>query len=207
MARISPTAGSQIAFSDILNKMGISAFNRSLDATEVLAMGGGAGSGPSRVSNPAATYSLCMPYQKEALKSLGTTVQYNGPAADWTSTAATNWRPARFSEFRNAYTRKPTVVGSTSGTGNPTTCNFLVVASNSDAYTGASTPYYFFITGSGSFPTPVLGVWVSANNAAGTQFSAVASSVASGTSSWVARVCDYDGCGSKNEFLSETFTY
>ncbi len=207
MARISPTPGSPITFSDILNKMSISAFNRSLDATEVLAMGGGAGSGPSRVSNPAATYSLCMPYQKEASKSLGTPVKYYGPDADWTSTAATNWRPARFSEFRNAYNRKPSVVGSTSGTGNPSTCNLLVVASNSDAYSNGSTPYFFNITGSGSLPAPGLGVWQPANNAAGTQFSAVASSVASGSSSWVARVCDYDGCGSKNEFLSDTFTY
>jgi len=204
MPRISPTPGSPITFSDILNKMGISAFNRSLDATEVLAMGGGGGSGPSRVSNPAAAFSLCMPYQIEASKSLGTPVKYYGPDADWTSTAATNWRPARFSEFRNAYNSKPNVSGSCGGTGDASTCNISIVASNSNAYSGSSTPYYFFITGSGSFSGQ--GVWVAANNGGGDQYSATASGVSGGSSSWVVRVCDYEGCGSKNEFKS-SFSY
>jgi len=204
MARISPVPGSPITFSDILSKMSISAFNRSLDATEVLAMGGGSGSGPGRVSNPAATYSLCMPYQVEASKSLGTPVKYYGPDADWTSTAATNWRPARFSEFRNAYNSKPIVTGSTSGTGNASTCNMSVVGSNSNAYSSGSTPYYFFITGSGTFTGQ--GVWVQANNGAGNQYSVTASVVSSGSSSWVVRVCDYEGCGSKNEF-TDSFSY
>ena len=206
MARISPSAGSAITFSDILNKMSISAFNRSLDATEVLAMGGGAGSGPSRAANPAATYSLCMPYQVEAAKSLGTPVKYYGYNADWTSTAATNWRPARFSEFRNAYNSKPIVNGYTSGTGNPATCNVTVVGSNSDAYSSGDTPYYFFITGSGTLSGPGLGMWIEADLALGTQWSGVASSVASGSSSWLVRVCDHEGCGSKNEFTN-TFSY
>jgi hypothetical protein len=145
-----------------------------------------------------------MPYQEEALKSLGTPVKYYGPEADWTSTAAINWRPARFSEFRNAYNRKPSVNGSTSETGNRTTCNLLVVGSNSDAYSSGSTPYYFFITGSGTFTGQ--GVWVQANNAAGNQYSATASDVSRGSSSWVVRVCDYEGCGSKNEF-TDSFSY
>lgn len=204
MARISPTPGSPITFSDILSKMGISAFNRSLDATEVLAMGGGAGSGSNRVSNPAATYSLCMPYQVEALKSLGTPVKYYGHNADWTSTAATNWRPARFSEFRNAYNSKPTVSGQCTGNGTTTQCNLLVLASGSNAYSSGSTPYYFFITGSGSFIG--LGEWMPGNNAAGDQFSATASNVSEGSSSWIVRVCDYEGCGSKNEFIN-SFAY
>jgi hypothetical protein len=145
-----------------------------------------------------------MPYQVEATKSLGTPVKYYGPDADWTSTAGTNWRPARFSEFRNAYNSKPNVSGSTSGTGTTTTCNLLVVGSNSNAYSSGSTPYFFFITGSGSFAGQ--GTWVQANNGAGTQWSGVASSVSSGSSSWVVRVCDYEGCGSKNEF-TDSFAY
>lgn len=204
MARISPTPGSPITFSDILAKMGVSSFNRSLDATEVLAMGGGAGTGPSRVSDPSATYSFCMPYQKEAAKSLGTPVKYYANDADWTSTAATNWRPARFSEFRNAYTSKPSVAGTCTGNGNTTQCNMTVTASNSDAYTSVSTPYYFLITGSGTFTGQ--GIWSQANAGAGTQYSVLASSVSQGSSSWIVRVVDYEGCGSKNEFQN-SFAY
>lgn len=204
MARISPVPGSPITFSDILSKMGVSAFNRSLDATEVLAMGGGGGTGPSRRANPSASFSLCMPYQIEASKSLGTPVKYYGPDADWVSTASTNWRPARFSEFRNAYNSKPQVSGSCSGTGNASTCTLSVVGSNSNAYSSGSTPYYFFITGSGTFAG--AGTWVPGNNGAGDQYSVTASGVAGGSSSWVVRVCDYEGCGNFNEFTN-SFSY
>lgn len=204
MARISPVPNSPITFSDILAKMGVAAFNNSVDATEVLAMGGGAGTGSGRESDPSAAYSLCMPYQRESLKSLGTPVKYYGPDAEWVSTAATNWRPARFSEFRNGYNSKPNVSGDCTGNGTTTQCTLVVTGSNSDAYVNGSTPYYFRITGSGSFVG--LGIWVPANNAAGNQFSVTASSVSQGSSSWRVRVCDYEGCGNSEVFYAD-FNY
>ena len=192
MARISPTPGSPISFGDILDKMGLSRSNRSFDATEVTAMGG------STSSNMTAANSICMPYQAQATASLG-----NGgvgaPNANWTSTAATNWRPVRMSEFRDGYNNKPQITGSSAGVFTPnntdnTRCTLTVNGTNSDAYTGAGTPYYFRVTGSGTFTGQ--NVWTIANANAGRQrVYSVTGLNTIATDNWVARVQDFEGCG------------
>jgi hypothetical protein len=198
MARISPTPGSEIRFSDILSKMGLSQSDRSFDSTEVTAMGGAT---EADLSLP---NSICMPYQKEAIASLGSTGT-RGYEANWTHlTGITNWRPTRMSEFRNAYNNKPQVIGNCTGNGTSTSCNMEVVGSNSDAYTSSSTPYYFRITGSGEFEGQ--NVWVQANSADGKKYTTTVTTLPGGAGSFVVRVCDYDGCGNRSE-INYSFSY
>lgn len=185
MARISPTPGSEIRYSDILSKMGLSLSNRSLDAIEVTAMGG------ASQANASAANSLCMPYQREAISSLG-----NGgvgaPGANWTHLAGiTNWRPARISEFRNAYNAKPVISASTQTTLNRDSCGLTVTGSNSDA----GGPYYFWVeTNLGS--ATGFGDWQQGNP---NSKAYSVTGLASGTATFVIWIQDVEGCGNRKD--------
>lgn len=196
MALISPTPNSQISLSDVLTKMGLSTSNRSLNNVELSAMGGVAAASAS------ANFSLCMPYQVEATASLGSTGT-GAPGAAWVATT-TLWRPNRLSEFRNAYNSKPRVFGVTAATGSASTCTMYVSGYNSDAYTGPSTPYYFYTTGSGSFTGEATWVVADANNGTRKNYGTVTGLGGSGV--WTSYVQDFSGCGNRFD-LSAQVTY
>jgi len=191
MALISPVPGSQISLSDILSKMGLSTSNRNLNSVELSAMGGY----PN--ANSAFANGLCMPHQIEATASIGSTGT-GATGAKWTATSLL-WRPNRMSEFRNAYNSKPVASGSASGTGSSSSCTLVVNGSNSDAYSSISTPYYFYVTGSGSFTGK--NTWVVASQNNGTRQTYNVSGLA-GSGSFTCYVQDFSGCGNKFEFFS-----
>ena len=196
MAIISPTPNSQISMSDILSKMGLSTSYRTLNNVELSAMGG------YPAASASAHFSLCVPYQVEALASLGSTGT-GAPNANWTS-STTLWRPSRLSEFRNAYNKKPKVFGVTGATGSASTCTMYVSGYNSDAYTGPATPYYFFTFGSGSFTGEAT--WVVANDATGTLRNYGTVTGLGGSGVWTCYVQDASGCGNRSD-ISTTITY
>lgn len=191
-----PGPGNFLQFSTVLTRMGLSFTNRSFDQTEVTAMGG--------VSEAAANAanSLCMPYQVEAVASLGNG-GIGGPNANWTSTSPTfgqiNWRQTRLSEFYRAYNSKPVVSASTTGSGNRNTMTLNVAGSNSDA----GSPYYFWVetnlgTASG------LNSWQSGSPSRSYSFSGVGG----GTATIQIWIQDSEGCGNRFDFKrSPNITY
>ena len=200
MARLQPSG--IITMSDILINMGVGRGFNSFDGTETLAMGA------APAADMTKNNSICMPYQKEAVASKGSGAAGPGPNFNWYSTVPVNWRPSRISEFYSAYNNKPQVTGyataqtSPPGQGQQDSqhCTLTVIASNSDAWSSGSTPYYLWVEGSGT-GAPGFGAWSVATDNQGTSKSYYVSGL-NGSGAWTIIVCDYEGCGSRSEIRS-----
>jgi len=202
MARLPfASPGNSISLGRVLGLMGVAPSNISLDNTEVTAMGG------AEVANSAAANSLCMPYQLEAIDSIAKNNR-RAPLPEsggWVSTnPGNNWRPARLSEFQRAYNNKPDLELTTAETGGWRQCTVTCIGRHSDAYTGAGTPYYFYVTGGGS--SSFYGDWTVAGDATKRILTFTVTGLAAGTNSFSGQVQDYEGCGGRNEF-TDTTTY
>jgi hypothetical protein len=196
MARL-PSPGALIRFSEVLDIMGVGRAFNSFDQTELTAMGG------FPQANMSQANSICMPYQREAVASKGTGAPGPGPGFNWTSTATVRWRPTRISEFADGYNRKPSVTGVASDvTGRNflgDRCDLSITATGSDAWSSGSTPYYFYITGSGAPISPgVFDSWFVAPSNQGRDVSFRVFGLNS-TGAWTVRVCDFEGCGNIGE--------
>lgn len=189
---IIPAIG-QISLRQILTNMGYGAVtNVGLDNVSGVAMGvypaaiGAANN--QRFSN-----ALCMPYQRNVYNSLGA----NGviaPNANW-SAATTNFRDGRLSEFRLAYSGKPTIYTYGRTPLGPTSRYQLTpYAQGSESGSGV---YYFYMSGPGS-SAPAFNAWTTSgtNNRtfdiSGGYYRAV----------YTTYVQDYYGCGNKFEFFA-----
>ena len=183
---------------DILNNMGVGKGFNSFDYTETLAMGGAPSADMTKDN------SMCMPYQKEAVASAGSGSGGPGPVYNWYSTVPVNWRPSRMSEFYSAYNQKPQVNGYATATGDKTTCVLTVLASNSEAWSSGSTPYFLWVEGSGT-GSPGFNAWRAAPYDQGTRATYDVSGL-NGSGSWTVFVVDYEGCGSRSE-IKTAITY
>jgi len=200
MSRL-PSPGALIRFSEVVDTMGVGRAFNSFDQTELTAMGG---SVKADMSQP---NSICMPYQREAAASKGSGAPGPGPAFNWTSTALVRWRPTRISEFADGYSGKPQVSGIaqdvTGGIGLGDRCDITITATGSDAWSSGSTPYYFYITGSGTPGSPgVFESWFAAPSNQGREIAFRCFGLSS-TGAWRVRVCDFEGCGNREDIFTE----
>lgn len=199
MARLPmPSPGANISFGNVVDYMGLGRGFNSFDITEKTAMGGLSQADMTKPN------SICMPYQIEALASKGSGSSGPGPAYDWLSVSTTpnTWRPTRISEYGDAYRDKPQVSGTASETGNAATAILNIICSNSEAYTGGSTPYYVYVCGSGTYANKCAWAVCSKSGSLGTQQQIDVSGLAA-TGTWAVYVCDWEGCGCKSEIQTQ----
>lgn len=188
----------QVSLRSVLNTMGVGAVtNYPFSSLNAVAMGGT----PSANSN--AANSLCMPYQTGASASLG----YNGvgaPNAAWTARNGSTWGEHTLNEFRGGYSGKPRLSLGWQAAGNSSWVYINVTGLGSDAYTGAGTPYYFYITGASGTTTGWNAWRVAQSSGNFTQYLVTST----GYRAWfTVYVQDFTGCGNRFEFAASVQYY